>query len=840
MRSRRIVLFSSTLLAAVGLLVLLNARLAGIPPLGPLLDPADGLYRTARLASPPETNHLQIDALEAPVTIVRDERSVPHIFADSDRDAIIALGYVTAQDRLFQLDFIPRVASGRLAEAFGESAVSSDQFLRQTGMEWGAQKNLRRIREDDGLELDLIEWYGAGVNAYLDGLAPEDVPFEFRLLDYMPDRYTPIQALRLLQYMTFDLTYRSDAAGYARLQRALSAEDYAALYPNEPAGLYVPIIPSDARPQSDVSAPPAQATTRPSPAESAVHDALAALHQRDHWLQSKQGTALEGFRAGKGSNNWAAHGSRSTTGAPLLAGDMHLSLSLPAIWYEAHLVTPTMNTYGLTVPGAPILVEAFNDHIGWTFTNTGADQIDHYALELDSTGTRYRYNGTWRNLTFVPDTIRVNHSAPVVDTLVYSHFGPVRLPDPDDDRDPLVPNGAVAEQWVAHQPSRTLKALWHMNHATSLADFEEGLRDWGTPMQNILYAGRDGHIAIRSTGLLPQRANGHGRGLLDGTTDAHAWTGFVPFGELPYARDPAHGFLTSSNQKPTDAAYPHYLGHDWRDGWRSLRLDSLLRGNPSHSPKDFKRFQADVDVQQRDAFVPLLADVEGLSPRADTLRRMLQRWDGNATTDRPEPLVFHVFLEAFEQRMWDESLFQNAPDPEDAVLLRLMRTDPEARWFDIQGTDPVETAPDVLRTALEATVETLARRHGWTPSTWRWGDHHRVVFRHLSQSDALQPLWRGPYEYPGFASTVSPARGDTATHSASQRVVIDFSTDPPTGWGVVPGGQSGNPLDPRFYDAHLDTYLNFDYHRLRRPAAPDALPDSLVTRRQRLTPEDSR
>jgi penicillin amidase len=548
-----------------------------------------------------------------------------------------------------------------------------------------------------------------------------------------------------------------------------------------------------------------------------------------------QGTALEGFRTGKGSNNWAAHGSRSATGAPLLAGDMHLSLSLPAIWYEAHLVTPSMNTYGLTVPGAPILVEAFNDHLGWAFTNTGADQIDHYALALDSTGTRYRFGDGWRDLEFVIDTIRVNHGTPVLDTLRYSHFGPVHLPEPNA-VDPVNPGGAVAEHWVAHEQSRTLLALWHMNHAASLEAFEDGLRDWGTPMQNILYAGTDGHIALRSTGLLPLRSGGHGRGLLDGTSDAHAWTGFVPFDALPYSRDPAQGFLTSSNQKPTDASYPHYLGHDWRDGWRSLRLDTLLRRSNAHTPADFKRYQADVDVQQRDVFVPLLRPLEGLSLRADTLRRMLQRWDGTAAVDRPEPLVFHIFLQELDDRMWDEAIFQNNPDPADAVLLRLMRSDPDAAWFDIQGTEPVETAPEVLARALNATVATLASRHGWTPEAWRWGDQHRILFRHLSQSAALKPLWRGPYAYPGFASTVSPARGDTATHSASQRHVVDFSTDPPTGWGVVPGGQSGNPLDPRFYDAQLPTYLDFGYYNLLRPATPDALPDSAVHRRQTLVP----
>jgi penicillin amidase len=836
MTYRRLFVFLLAGALAAGVGYGLQARMAGVPPLGTLLDPFDGLYRTARIAqSEAATTSLTLAALDAPVTIVRDERSVPHIFAESDRDALIALGYVTAQDRLFQLDFIPRVASGRLAEAFGPSAVASDRFLRQTGMEWGAQKNLERIRRTDGLELDLIEWYGAGVNAYLDGLDPNDLPLEFRLLGYTPDRYRPIQAIRLLQYMNFDLTYQTDAAAYARLERALDPAAYRTLYPEHPAGLYAPILPSAA--PADAAPMREPTSVRAAPSEPAWADARRAMQERAQIRRSLRGTLAEGAMPGKGSNNWAVDGTRSATGAPILAGDMHLSLFLPSIWYEVHLVTPSMNAYGLTIPGAPGLIEAFTDHMGWAFTNTGADQIDHYALAIDSSQTRYRYEGEWRELRTVVDTIRVNGDEPVLDTLRYSHFGPVHLPDPEAASAPVA--GAVAERWVAHEPSRTLRALWHMAHADSLAAFEDALRDWDTPMQNILYAGRDGHIAIRSTGHLPVRRSGHGRGLLDGTTDAHEWIGRVPFDELPYSRDPAQGFLTSSNQTPTGPDYPHYLGHDWGDGYRSLRLDSLLRATDRHTVADFKRYQADVDAQQRDVFVPLLRPLDNLSPKADSLRRMLRRWNGEATLDRSEPLILKTFLDTLRTLAWDEPVFDDAPPPEDAPFVQLLQRRPQSRWFDVQSTPQVEEdGPALLAKALEATAATLTDRYGWNPSAWRWGDHHKVVFRHLSQTAALRPLWRGPFPYPGFAATVSPARGDTATHSASQRLIVDFSTNPPSGIGVVPGGQSGNPLHPQYYDTQIPAYVDFEYFDLRRPSTPADLPDDTVSRRTVLTPDE--
>lgn len=824
MQWRSVSIFLVVLAVSAGALYVLSRGLGSAPALGVLLDPADGLYRTARrTAAPSPAEPLAMPALSDTVTVVRDARGVPHIFAERDRDAIIALGYVTAQDRLFQMDFIPRAASGRLAEAFGPAAVNRDRFLRQTGMDWGARKNLERIREEQGIEWDLLQGYVAGVNAYIDQLAPAELPFEFRLLGYTPDRYTPLQVLRVLQYMAYDLTYGSDDPRYTILEERLRAEEYNQLYPRH-ASLYVPIISPEQQLTADADRPDRDAVT---PAMKAAFPVLAAHHAQREALH---GTVLEGYRSGKGSNNWAVDGARSATGAPILAGDMHLGLNLPAIWYEAHLVTPTMNSYGVTIPGAPLPVEAFTDHVGWAFTNTGADQIDHLALEVDSARSRYRYEGDWHPLERVADTIRVKGTSSVVDTLYYSHHGPVRF-----DRS-VNEGGAVALRWVAHKPSRTLAALWHMNHATNLTEFEEGLRRWDTPMQNILYAGTDGHIAIRSTGLLPIRRAGSGHGLLDGSTDRFAWVGRVPFDSLPYARDPAQGFLASSNQQPTGTNYPYYLNRDWGDAYRSLRIDALLREAPTHSVDDLKRYQSDVHAVQRDLFVPLLQPLTEFSPRADSLRHMLARWDGATTTDQPEPLVLDVFLERLRQLAWDEDVFTGVPEPEDASLLTLLRDAPNAPWLDIRSTDARETADGLLTRALEATADSLAARHGWNPDAWRWGDHHHILFRHLTQSPALDALWRGPFEYPGFEATVSPARGRTATHSASWRMVVDFSASPPEGYGVYPGGQSGNPFHPTHYDGHLDTYLNFEHYRLRKPPHPDALAAEDIDRRVELVP----
>ncbi len=800
------------LLLTGGLLYGLTVPVGGGPSIATVLDPADGLYRTARSASPADdTTEVSLPGLERPVTIVRDGRHVPHIFAPSDRAATIALGYVVAQDRLFQLDFLPRVASGRLAAALGPAAVSTDRFLRRTGMEWGAQKNLERIRAADGIEHQALRWYSRGVNAYLEATAPADLPLEFRLLGYAPDRFAPIQGLRLLQYMAFDLTYNTDDPAYTRLRRHLSESDYSTLYPEHPAGVFEPVVP----PGEQGGKRDARSASGPD----ATGEGARVLGARARALEQLQ--RHTGIRPdpANGSNSWAVQNEKSATGAPLLAGDMHLSLSLPSIWYEAHIVTPTTNAYGLTIPGAPVLIQAFNEHVGWTLTNTGADQIDHYSLALDSTRTRYQFEGEWRALRRSVDTIEVNNGPPVRDTLFFSHHGPVHFSDTGGET-------AIAERWVAHKPSRTLRALWDMNRATSVTEVTNALRDWDTPMQNVMYAGTDGDIAVQVAGHLPVRRSGDGRGLLDGSTDTHAWTGRVPFDSLPAARNPRQNYLAAANQVPTGPAFPYYLGHDWGDGYRSLRINELLRARPAHDTSDFKAYQTDVQVVQRDVFVPLLDGRSGLSPRADTLRRLLQEWGGTASVDQGAPLVMDEFLSALRQFAWDESVFAAAPDPQDAVLVDLLRNAPRSRWLDIQATEQRETADDLLVHTLEAVADTMAETYGWTPQTWRWGDHHRLRLNHLTGSDALRPLGRGPFEIPGFASTLWPSRGRTATHSASQRVIIDFSTTPPTGRGVYPGGPSGRPLDPTHYDHQISTYLNGDYEPYRLPPTPADIPSA--------------
>lgn len=773
-----------------GLLWGLHMGPGGIAPVGSLIDPVRGFYHNARVAEHDSEKTAVLPTLNGQVTIERDERGVPHIFSTTDRDAITALGYVTAQDRLFQMDFVSRVAAGRMSEIFGPGSIETDKYLRATGMNWAAKRIIAEHTAEKSLDYELMKRFSEGVNAYINSISDAERPFEFKLFGYAPETHTPLHTVLLMQYFNFDLSFGSDEMAYGLAQDRLSPEDYAELYPRH-AMRYKPIIPSG---------PLVSQSHRPEAGSPSLASADAlALLKRMHRTLREHG--IEGYHPSKGSNNWAVTGDRSATGAPMLAGDMHLALTLPSIWYEAHLVTPSMNTYGVLSPGAPLLIEAFNDHVSWVYTNSGLDGIDHYLLRLSEDGQSYAFDGGWMSLQMQPDTIHVKGEQAVMDTLILSHLGPVVKDS----------STAVAIKWVAHEKNYMMTALWEMNRAEHADQLDGAMQNWHSPAQNVLYADTRGTIGIRVAGIVPLRGSGHGIGFLDGSTSTTEWTGNIPFKEMPSAVNPTRGYLTSTNQQPTTAAYPYYLNHDWPAAYRSLRIDTLLSGKMQHSMEDMKHYQGDFHVGQYEAFVPLLSSIRSLSPQAEAVRSTLTGWDGFAEGETTGPLALHEYLIALKHLTWDESVFAGLPEPSETVLLMLLSRG--SKWLDIQGTPATEDAEALMAAALEEAGRVLVNQYG---DDWRWTSHHQILFRHLTQTPALDMLWRGPYTYPGYDETLGPGDGLLVTNSASWRVIVDFSSSPPEGFGIYAGGQSGNPLS-RYYDLHIQDFLDYNYYPLRKP-----------------------
>jgi len=619
-----------------------------------------------------------------------NDRGVPHIVAQNDLDMATALGYAVARDRLFQMDFIHRAATGRLAEVVGPGALSTDQFFYRNGIVHAVRRNTELQRIQSPEQAELADAYMAGVNAWLKELEPRDWPLEYRLIGAAPpDSMTSEATLALYAYMAFDLSFQRSDERVEHVRQRMSPADFERLYPNYSTWERTIVPPEEAHwveANPDLSPELGPISTDLALSGSDHGEVIPDIVTPDLLMP-----VADGFIPGKGSNNWAVAGSRSTTGMPILAGDMHLSLTLPAIWYEARLTTPDQDVYGVTFPAVPAIVEGITATTAWTFTNTGSDQLDTYQVVLDDQGERYLFDGEWRALVVETDTIQVKGEDPYVQRVPYTHFGPVRQAD----------GNAYAIRWVGHEYGTTLAAATGMNKASNYEEFELAIRQWDYPTQNILYVGGDSVVAIRSTGYMPIRGQGNAYGVQDGTTSDTEWIGRIPFDELPHVINPTRGYLASTNQRPAPEGYPYYIKQNYSPIYRSIRIDDLLMSQERHTPDDLASYQADQLALQARLFTTPLSQLDGLTEEASRLRDRLTGFDGVMSKESTDASLFADYFQAIRWAVWDEQLFQGGVYPASVRILDLLNSDPADPWFDLEETDEIETAPDVFRTVLE-------------------------------------------------------------------------------------------------------------------------------------------
>ncbi|HEU5218996.1 MAG TPA: penicillin acylase family protein, partial [Gemmatimonadales bacterium] len=509
------------------------------PAMGSFLDPVDGVWALARNADPPARAEARITGLTAPVEVLTDDRGVPHVFAKSEEDAWRVQGYLVARDRLFQMELTSRAAGGTLSGLFGPRALEADRTTRRRGLPWGAER-LAESEDSSSLLSRAVLAYAEGVNAWIDGMRPADLPLEYRLLGARPARWEPVSTYYFFSQMALTLAYDEATIERLRVRALVGAAATEALFPlNSP--IQEPIQPNgQGAPRYDFvrplppPGPPDSAAWSAAEERAAVELALGLTPRR-----RGDGDAI-------GSNNWAVSPARTAAGYPLLSGDPHLELTLPSIWYEIHLhVDGGPDVAGVTFPGSPGVIIGFNRNVAWSFTNTGADVRDYYVETVDDSlaPARYRLDGAWKPVTRRVEFIRGRHAELLrTDTLYFTHRGPM-----------VRERGRwVSVRWTPFEV-RPGEDFIRLDRAASVADWLDGWKDFGAPAQNGIVAGREGSIAIRSTGRYPVRpGNGRGDELRDGSRSASDWTGYLPAAEYPFALNPAQGFLASANQQPLD------------------------------------------------------------------------------------------------------------------------------------------------------------------------------------------------------------------------------------------------------------------------------------------------
>ena len=806
---------------AVALLVLAGGILIGARPIGPapalgaFLDPAHGVWSLARAAASPTGPDASVPGLRAAVDVVYDERAVPHVFARSEEDAYRALGYVVARDRLFQLYVQTLAASGRLTELGGAQALPLDRQMRHLGLPRAAERNVARLG-DTSVAMRIARAYADGVNAYIAAMPASELPLEFRMLGKRPPRWEPIDSYHLLNRMGWTLADIANERDRAAAAAKVGAAAAAAIFPDD-SPIVEPIQPNgQSAPRFDFAPLPP-----PGPPDSA---SLLYTAAADAWLPPSQLALGDDPAPWQASNNWAVTPPRSATGHALLAGDPHLDLTLPSLWYETHVVVPgELDVYGATIPGAPAIVLGFNRNVAWTFTNTAADVMDFYREEVDDDRlpTRHRVDGAWRPIEARVETYRGPKGETLaVDTVYHTYRGPMQR----------VRGRWLSLRWTVLDAGGELAGFVEAAHARTAAEFHDAMaRSYRAPAQNMLAADRAGHIAIRSTGRFPIRARHEGMAL-DGTSSANDWKEDLPVERWPQATDPAQGYLASANQQPVDPRSAGFWFGGSYDPWRALRINALLRADSSITIDEMRRFQTDPGSARADYYVPFFLNAarrvasRESGPNRDVLAeaaRLLGRWDRRYTLDNTGAVLFEAALREAGVQAWDELATHEGVrrvTPSTAVLARLV-ADSASAWWDDRSTAAVEDRDAVLASSLASAFLATRRRYGAPGGDgWRWSNVHRVNIHHLLRIPSLSALG---LPVAGGSGTLSPMAIGGA-NGPSWRMVVELG---PTlhAWTTYPGGQSGNPASPRYRD-RLPQWLDGTLEAVHVPVRAAELP----------------
>ena len=795
-----------------GLLHVGARRVGPVPALGPFLDPANGVWGVTGTAELPDEQREMMPGLEGEVRVVYDDRRVPHIYASSVADAYRAQGWVVARDRLFQLELQARATAGSLTELVGAAALEADRGARWLALADAAEREWVAMAERPDLSGPLNA-YAQGVSAYLTTLGPADRPLEYHLLGAEPAPWEPQHSLYLLKRMGWTLSFATDERRRAAAAALVGREAAEALFPIE-APIQEPIVPYEGTRYTGVVIPP------PGPPDPDA--ALSALA----W--ATLGAPLERFRDGDGpvlgSNNWAVGPDRSATGTAILAGDPHLGLTLPSIWYEVHLVVPgELDVYGVALVGMPGVVIGFNRDVAWTFTNTPADAVDVYREQLDDDEAprRYMLDGAWRELELRVEEYRDPRGTLLAtDTLYRTHRGPVQR------------SGGVATsiRWTVLEQQEggqgEIEALTRIGPARSVEEWLAATSSWFAPIQNGLVADRAGRIGIRSAGFYPVRPDSAaGIWVQDGTTSRSDWVGRVEIQRVPTAVDPEQGFLASANQQPVDPeAEPTYLGTDWPSPWRAMTINGLLRSRTAHSPGDLAAYQTWPTSARAEHFVPAFLEAAGAAGREGgqalaAAAAHLASWDLRYDRDNLGPVLFEAAMDELGDRLWDELEDEEGEPvalPGTAVAWALLGQ-PGSPWWDDRDTEAVETRDRILAACLEAAWQRLLDEVGEPGPAWRWGDHRTARILHLLGIPAFS---RTDLSIQGGPGLLNPSSG-AGTHGASWRMVVELGEEV-RARGVYPGGQSGNPLSPDYAD-RIPLWVEGQLAELRFPAPEGSL-----------------
>lgn len=730
---------------------------------------------------PQTAGSLRVSGLTAEVVVRRDPLGVPHITANSLPDLYFAQGYVTAQDRLWQMDGLRRLAGGTLSEVVGESGYRSDADRRMLGMARIATRAATTLPEQ---QRRLMESYAAGVNAFIRDNQGR-LPMEFRMLRYQPAPWkvsdSVLVALQMFHVLTS--TWRDELLKLLLLSK---------VGPERTAELLVVRSDRDHPPASELGGQ----VGRPVPAGSgSLPPAVAELVAGDDWVEPG-GLPLDRFlRPNPGSNNWVISGTHSASGRAMLANDPHLQLSVPSIWYAVQLTAPGSNAAGVSLPGLPSIVIGHNQNIAWGITNLGADVQDLYIEKTDpKKHDMYMVDGQWQPMQVTTEHVPVHGGTDRLLEIRRTRHGPIVL----NDR-----NTTYTMRWIATDEMPWDVPFFAVNAAHNWEEFRQALANFPGPTSNFVYADANGNIGYQAAGKVPVRARGDGSQPLPGEDSSNDWKGYIPFPEMASVYNPPTGMIATANARVVPDHYPYPVATKWEAPDRTERIYQLLGMQRKFRPEDFTRIQTDVYSRHykimAEAFAAALEHRRGDS-RALRIAGLLRNWSGEVEKDLPQPAI----VNAARSELLKKLLAPRIGPPYFAyrwnmssVFLEQLLEHPRAEWLPKGQNDFYEVISECVEKAAE---QLTAQFKTSDPEQWKWGRMTETVLAHPFANRIPRLLHGrfviGPFPQDGNGYTVKQTTRDLGP---SMRMVVDFA-DLDATLLTLTVGESGQVFSPHFGD----------------------------------------
>jgi penicillin G amidase len=807
----------------------------------------------AQKSFPQIDGEIQLDGLNGAVDVYRDKMGIPHIYASTTHDLFFAQGYVHAQERFWQMDTWRHIGSGTLSEMFGSAQVETDSFLRTLGWKRVAEQEWKQLAPD---AQEIAQAYADGVNAYLKDHNDTAVSLEYAVLgllspDYKIQPWTPVNSLTWGKAMAWDLGGNmDDEIERAILLKTLTPEQLAEVFPEYPAD-YPVIVPKIGENASQVEGQKF-ALNNDERSKVSADFRLSTFDYESIANKLDLITSVLGpTGSGIGSNSWVVSGDLTTTGKPLLANDMHLTIQMPSIWFQnsLHCMPKSdacpFEVTGFSFAGVPGVVAGHNNRIAWAFTNLGPDVQDLFIEKVNPENpNQYEVDGKWMDFEIIKETIDVVGGKPVDIAIRISRHGPVisetyaPLKDNVDPKDPkatpfkdktgveLPENYVIALSWTALTPNSPFEAIWGFDRAQNWDEFRTAARMWSVPAQNLLYADVDGNIGYQTPGTIPIRKKGDGTLPVPGWTGEYDWTGFIPFDELPYTFNPQSGYIVTANNQANPRDYPYLITKDWDYGHRAARIVDMIQSAPGKIDIPyFQKMHGDSKNLNAETLMPILLSVD-LTPELAAVReKYLSGWNYQETADSQATSLFEWFwwnllMDTFKDDM-PEEYWPFGGSRWYVVMRELIQQSDSPWWDDKATTDKVETRDDIFSRSFAETITQIQKEYGKDLSKLpAWGDLHTANFRNQTLGKAgiglIENLFnRGPYATGGGEGNVN-ATGWTVGESyevdwlPSEREIVDLS-NLHNSLALHTTGQSGHAFHPH-YDDMIPLWTQVKYY----------------------------